>query len=69
MPVAAYVNTSADVISERILGQYQDGMGRRWHDPHHLHFFDEGNVNFPYLSDGMWFLTQFKRWGSAQAAP
>jgi len=20
-------------------------------------------VNFPYLSDGMWFLTQHKRWG------
>jgi nitrate/nitrite transport system substrate-binding protein len=24
-------------------------------------------VNFPYLSDGMWFLTQHKRWGLLKA--
>jgi nitrate/nitrite transport system substrate-binding protein len=28
-----------------------------------MKFFDEGKVNYPYLSDGMWFLTQHKRWG------
>jgi nitrate/nitrite transport system substrate-binding protein len=65
----AYVNTSVDVISERIQGQYQDGMGRRWHDANHLRFFNDGFVNFPSLSDGMWFLTQFRRWGLLRQHP
>jgi len=26
-------------------------------------------VNFPYLSDGMWFLTQHKRWGLIKEHP
>ncbi|HET6784087.1 MAG TPA: CmpA/NrtA family ABC transporter substrate-binding protein [Pseudoxanthomonas sp.] len=28
-----------------------------------LSFHDGGAVNFPYLSDGLWFLSQFRRWG------
>jgi nitrate/nitrite transport system substrate-binding protein len=28
-----------------------------------LSFHDGGVVNFPYLSDGLWFLSQFRRWG------
>jgi nitrate/nitrite transport system substrate-binding protein len=28
-----------------------------------MKFHNDGAVNFPYLSDGMWFLTQHKRWG------
>ena len=28
-----------------------------------MKFYDDGAVNFPYLSDGMWFLTQHHRWG------
>ena len=50
-------------------GHYQDGLGRHWQDPNHLHFFDDGVVNFPYLSDGMWFLTQFRRWGLLEQHP
>ena len=53
----AYVNTSVDAINQRILGRYQNGLGKTWDDPHHMKFFDDGAVNFPYLSDGMWFLT------------
>ena len=30
---------------------------------HRLSFHDGGAVNFPYLSDGLWFLSQFRRWG------
>lgn len=59
----AYVNTSVDVINQRILGRYQNGLGRAWDDPNHMKFFADGAVNFPYLSDGMWFLTQHRRWG------
>ena len=65
----AYVNTSVDAINQRILGRYQNGLGRTWDDPHHMKFFADGSVNFPYLSDGMWFLTQHKRWGLLKDHP
>lgn len=59
----SYVNTSVDVINQRILGRYQNGLGKTWDDPNHMKFYNDGAVNFPYLSDGMWFLTQHRRWG------
>lgn len=31
-----------------------------------LRFCDEGRVNYPYLSDGLWFLRQYRRWGMWQ---
>lgn len=65
----AYVNTSVDAINQRILGRYQDGMGKTWDDPNHMKFYNDGAVNFPYLSDGMWFLTQHKRWGLTKDHP
>ena len=65
----AYLNTDKDVIGPRILGHYQDGLGKRWQDPHSLRFYGDGTVNFPYLSDGMWFLTQQRRWGLLKDDP
>ena len=65
----AYVNTSVDAINQRILGRYQNGMGKTWDDPNHMKFFNDGAVNFPYLTDGMWFLTQHKRWGLLKDHP
>lgn len=65
----AYINTSVDAINQRILGRYENGMGKTWDDPNHMKFFNEGKVNFPYLSDGMWFLTQHKRWGLIKSHP
>ena len=65
----AYVNTSVDVINQRILGRYQNGLGKTWDDPNHMKFFNDGTANFPYLSDGMWFLTQHKRWGLLKDHP
>ncbi len=65
----SYVNTSVDAINQRILGRYQNGLGKTWDDPKHMKFFDDGAVNFPYLSDGMWFLTQHKRWGLIKEHP
>ncbi|HUN93904.1 MAG TPA: CmpA/NrtA family ABC transporter substrate-binding protein [Burkholderiaceae bacterium] len=59
----AYVDTAVDVMGPRFLGHYQDGLGRTWDDPRHMTFFDGGNVNYPYLSDAMWFLSQLRRWG------
>jgi nitrate/nitrite transport system substrate-binding protein len=65
----SYINTSVNAINERILGRYQDGMGKTWDDPNHMKFYNDGMVNFPYLSDGMWFLTQHKRWGLLKDHP
>jgi nitrate/nitrite transport system substrate-binding protein len=65
----AYVNTSVDAINQRILGRYQDGLGKTWDDPDHMKFFADGEVNYPYLSDGMWFLTQHKRWNLLKEHP
>jgi nitrate/nitrite transport system substrate-binding protein len=65
----SYVNTGVDAINQRILGRYQNGLGKTWDDPNHMKFFNDGLVNFPYLSDGMWFLTQHKRWGLLKEHP
>ena len=65
----SYVNTGVDAINQRILGRYQNGLGKTWDDPNHMKFFNDGKVNFPYLSDGTWFLTQHKRWGLLKDHP
>ena len=63
---AAYVNAPAEVIAGRLRGEYENGLGRKWQDADHMKFFNEGEVNYPYLSHGMWFLTQQRRWGLLQ---
>ena len=65
----AYVNTSEDVIAGRFVGDYDNGIGKKWKDPNYMKFYQDGAVNFPYLSDGMWFLTQHKRWGLLKSDP
>ena len=65
----AYVNAPVAVIEGRFLGQYDNGIGTRWLDPQHMKFFGDGEVTFPYLSDGMWFLTQHRRWGLLKTEP
>ena len=65
----AYVNTSEDVIAGRFVGDYDNGIGHKWKDPNYMKFYQDGYVNFPYLSDGMWFLTQHKRWGLLKSDP
>ena len=59
----SYVNTEASVIEGRMQGEYENGLGKKWKDANYMKFHNDGKVNFPYLSDGMWFLTQHKRWG------
>ncbi|MDN2710828.1 CmpA/NrtA family ABC transporter substrate-binding protein [Janthinobacterium sp. SUN118] len=64
-----YLNTSQDLLAPRILGHYQDGLGKTWNDAHGLKFHDGGAVNFPYLSDAMWFMSQHRRWGLLRDEP
>ncbi|MHB8746565.1 MAG: CmpA/NrtA family ABC transporter substrate-binding protein [Gammaproteobacteria bacterium] len=63
----SYVNAPEQVVLGRMMGNYDDGRGRTWQDPDYMKFFDDGAVNFPYVSHGAWFLTQFKRWGLIKA--
>jgi nitrate/nitrite transport system substrate-binding protein len=65
----SYVNTTEEVIEGRMRGEYENGLGKKWQDPNYMKFYNEGTVNFPYLSDGMWFLTQHKRWGLLKEDP
>lgn len=65
----AYINTKVETIQGRMLGQYENGLGQKWQDAHAMRFFHDGAVSFPYLSDGMWFLTQLKRWGMLTQHP
>ncbi len=64
-----YLDAPLDCIEPRLLGAYDDGLGNQWQDPHALRFFANGEVNLPYLSDGMWFMTQFRRWGLLREDP
>jgi nitrate/nitrite transport system substrate-binding protein len=65
----AYVNAPEEVIAGRFMGDYDNGAGKKWKDPNYMKFFNDGKVSFPYLSDGMWFLTQHKRWGLLKTDP
>ncbi len=62
----SYVNAPEAVVLGRMLGKYDDGRGHTWDDPDPMKFFNDGEANYPYLSHGVWFLTQFKRWGLLQ---
>ncbi|NQD95334.1 ABC transporter substrate-binding protein, partial [Pseudomonas sp. CrR25] len=64
-----YVNAPLNAIQPRFLGHYEDGIGHAWLDAHPLRFFAGGEVNMPYLSDGLWFMTQFRRWGLLRDEP
>jgi nitrate/nitrite transport system substrate-binding protein len=61
-----YINTQKEVILGRLLGQYDYGDGRPVdQDPYYMTFFDR-HTNFPWKSHGIWWLSQFRRWGMAK---
>jgi len=65
----AWVGADLGMLAARLRGEYDNGLGRRWLDPDPLQFHAGGEANFPYLSDGMWFLTQHRRWGLLREEP
>jgi len=65
----SFVNTDMNIIQDRMMGRYTNGIGKTWDDPNAMKFYNEGKAPFPYLSDGMWFLTQHKRWGLLKDHP
>ena len=63
-----YINTSKEIILGRMLGDYDYGDGRKEKDKYYMTFFDR-QTNFPLKSHGVWWLTQFRRWGMVKEAP
>ena len=57
------LGTPAELIERRLSGDYRNGLGQHWHSDHPIKFYADGLVSYPWLSDGMWFLTQQRRWG------
>ena len=43
----SYVNTDSDVIVARMLGRYDNGIGKKWDDPDYMKFYNDGAVNYP----------------------
>jgi nitrate/nitrite transport system substrate-binding protein len=63
-----YVNCPKEIILGRLLGEYDYGDGRRERDKYYMTFFDR-QTNFPLKSHGVWWLTQFRRWGMVKEPP
>jgi nitrate/nitrite transport system substrate-binding protein len=61
-----YINTDKDAILGRLLGKYDYGDGRSEDDKLYMTFFDR-DTNFPWKSHGLWWLSQFRRWGMVGA--
>jgi nitrate/nitrite transport system substrate-binding protein len=63
-----YINCPKDIILGRLLGDYDYGDGRKERDAFYMTFFDR-QTNFPLKSHGVWWLTQFRRWGMVKEPP
>jgi nitrate/nitrite transport system substrate-binding protein len=63
-----YVNCPKEIILGRLLGDYDYGDGRKDKDKYYMTFFDR-QTNFPVKSHGVWWLTQFRRWGMVKEVP
>ncbi len=63
-----YINCPKELILGRMLGEYDYGDGRKEKDKYYMTFFDR-QTNFPLKSHGVWWLTQFRRWGMVKEPP
>ena len=65
---ASYINCPPDIILGRLLGKYDYGDGRTEQDPNYM-IFSQRDCNFPQKTFGLWWLSQFRRWGMVKSAP
>ena len=63
-----YINCPKEIIYCRLLGEYDYGDGRKEKDKYYMTFFDR-HTNFPQRSHGVWWLSQFRRWGMVKEPP
>ncbi len=68
---APYVNAPADVIENRLMGNYDLGcnQGTQVYSNDYMLFYKGGTVNFPRKSYGIWAMAQFVRFGYLKEAP
>jgi nitrate/nitrite transport system substrate-binding protein len=68
---APYVNAPADVIENRLMGNYDLGcnQGTEVYDKDYMLFYKGGTVNYPRKSYGIWAMAQFVRFGYLKEAP
>jgi nitrate/nitrite transport system substrate-binding protein len=64
----AYINCPPDLILQRLLGNYDYGDGRKEQDKFYM-IFSNRDCNYPQRAYGVWWLTQFRRWGLTKEAP
>jgi nitrate/nitrite transport system substrate-binding protein len=66
-----YVNASPDVIGARLEGRYDmgGGLGTKQFLDDRMQFFRGGKTPYPRLSHGIWFMTQYVRFGYLKAVP
>jgi nitrate/nitrite transport system substrate-binding protein len=65
---ATYINCPPEIILGRLLGQYDYGDGRKEQDPNYM-IFSQRECNFPQKTFGLWWLSQFRRWGMVKSPP
>jgi nitrate/nitrite transport system substrate-binding protein len=58
----AYLNQPQTVLEQVLLGRYADGLGSVVNAPQRIGF-----KPFPYVSTGVWLLTQLRRWNMVPA--
>ncbi len=68
---APYVNAPAEVIENRLMGNYDLGcsLGTEIYDNDYMLFHKGGAVNFPRKSHGIWAMAQFVRFGYLKEEP
>ncbi len=64
-----YINCPKEIILGRLLGKYDLGDGKGEHGDDNYMRFSERGANFPWKSHGIWWLSQFRRWGMVRGAP
>src|SRR5215813_5634512 len=64
----SYINCPPEIILGRLLGKYDYGDGRAEQDPNYM-IFSERECNFPQKTFGLWWLSQFRRWGMVKGTP
>ncbi len=63
-----YINCPKEIILGRLQGKLDYGDGRSVDDPNYM-IFSSRNCNYPQQKYGIWWLTQFRRWGMVEGAP
>jgi len=65
---AEYVGADVRIISKSLLNSFEYGRGDVRQAPN-FNVFSRGYASYPFVSDGVWTLTQMRRWGQIEQKP